>query len=119
MVLSNLVENAIKFTPPGGMVEIGAQADVEQDSDDVQARDIRLWVRDSGPGVEADDQAHIFERFYRGRKSGVQGSGLGLSIAKSIVELHGGEISLGAQAEAGACFVIELPAEGLAASLQA
>ncbi|NIN65445.1 MAG: histidine kinase, partial [Anaerolineae bacterium] len=69
----NLLDNAIKFTPPGGKVEIGAE----------QAEEIlRVWVQDDGAGISLDELPHIFERFYRGPDSPAEGSGLGLAIVQ-------------------------------------
>jgi signal transduction histidine kinase len=100
VALSNLLDNGLKFTPPGGRVEIGAHG-VEGS--------VRLWVRDSGQGIDPVDQPHIFERFYRGRNSRAGGSGLGLAIVHSVVEAHRGRVWVRSKPGAGSLFVIEIP----------
>ena len=101
--LSNLLDNALKFTPAGGQVEIGAEQ---------RGEDVRLWVRDTGPGIDPADQPHVFERFYRGKNGRVGGSGLGLAIVKSVVQAHGGWASVESEPGVGSLFVIELPEGG-------
>jgi signal transduction histidine kinase len=90
LALDNLLDNALKFTPLGGNIQIGAGM-IEGVT--------RTWVQDSGPGIHPDDLPHIFERFYRGRGRTDDGSGLGLAIVKSLVEAQGGRV--GVQSEAG------------------
>lgn len=100
IALSNLLDNAWKFTAPGGYIEIGAAQ---------EQANIVLWVQDNGPGIHADDLPHIFERFYRGRDTPVAGSGLGLSIANSIIQAHGGQLTAGNVPGSGARLVIFWP----------
>jgi signal transduction histidine kinase len=107
LALSNLLDNALKFTPAGGQVEIG----VEQ-----AAQNVRLWVQDSGPGIALADRERIFERSYRGRDSHVEGIGLGLAIVRSIVQAHGGRVTVEGKPGAGSRFVIELPHAGPASN---
>lgn len=101
-VLGNIVGNAIRHTPVGGHIELSSyQADGS----------VMLQIKDSGPGILPDDLPHIFDRFYRGdtaRHPGNGASGLGLAIARSLVEAHGGRIRAANSAE-GALFIIELP----------
>ena len=97
ILLSNLLDNALKFTPPGGRVEIGF---------DNNLQGWRLWVQDSGPGIPPGDFDHIFERFYRGENQRETGSGLGLSIVQSILTAHGWEIQVENTEPTGALFII-------------
>jgi signal transduction histidine kinase len=100
LALSDLLDNALKFTPAGGQVEIGAE----------RAGDaVRLWVQDRGPGIHPDDLPHIFERFYRGEGTATDGTGLGLAIVQSIVHAHDGRLSVQSEPGEGSIFVIELP----------
>jgi signal transduction histidine kinase len=95
LALSNLLDNALKFTPVGGQIEVGAEQRGEA---------VRLWVRDSGCGIDPADQPHIFERFYRGRSSR-EGSGLGLAIVQSVVQAHGGQISVESEPDVGSPYL--------------
>jgi signal transduction histidine kinase len=102
-LLDHLVANAIKFTPDGGNVRVSLArvADVA-----------RLEVSDTGIGISADDQKHLFERFFRTSAVGEQqipGSGLGLYIARAIAEAHGGSISVASETGRGTAFRIEVP----------
>ncbi|HET6450942.1 MAG TPA: HAMP domain-containing sensor histidine kinase [Spirochaetia bacterium] len=100
IALSNLVTNAVKFTPPGGRVEVS-----------VSAADGRLafCVRDTGLGIPPGEQDLIFERFYRGRTSGSDGAGLGLAIVRSVARAHGGEVTVQSTPGAGSLFRLEIP----------
>jgi signal transduction histidine kinase len=73
---------------------------------------IEILIEDNGPGIPADDLAHIFEPFYRGRRATddqIQGTGLGLSLAKKIVEAHGGTIQVTSRVDVGTTFTLRLP----------
>jgi signal transduction histidine kinase len=101
-VLTNLLENAIKFSPAGGMIRINAY---ESDSGW-----LRIAVQDSGPGVPETERERIFERFYQIDNAGnANGMGLGLYISRQIVTLHGGTIAVEAPSSGGTRFVIQLP----------
>ena len=112
-VLANLLHNAIKFSPPGGAVEVAvAQADGE----------VTVAVHDQGPGVARADQGRIFERFYkadRARVRGKGGTGLGLAIARHIVEAHGGRIWVASEEGAGATFTFSVPLADASQQLEA
>jgi signal transduction histidine kinase len=104
-VLSNLIGNAIKFTPSGGRVDV----ELEATPDGAQ-----LAVTDTGAGIAPEELPHVFERFYRGTISEAErgsGSGLGLSIAKSIVDMHEGRITIQSAPGSGTQVVVSLPRE--------
>ncbi|HEY7394245.1 MAG TPA: ATP-binding protein, partial [Gemmatimonadaceae bacterium] len=101
-VLGNLVRNAIKFTPRGGSVTIGAEA---RDSS------VEFSVTDTGVGISAERQDRVFDRYWQSADGArVRGSGLGLSIAKGIVEAHGGHIRVDSEVGRGSVFSFTLPA---------
>jgi len=100
-VLVNLVHNAVKFTPPGGIITVGAAAEDDH---------LVVWVADTGPGVAPEDRDRIFERFYKTDRSRADaGTGLGLSIARHLVELHGGRIWVDGTARPGTTIKFTLP----------
>jgi heavy metal sensor kinase len=105
-VVMNLLDNAIRYTNPGGLVWVSVE----------QANDVmRLIVRDTGIGIAPEHLPHIFERFYRAdpvrRRTGGSSSGLGLSIVDWIIRAHGGSISVESQPGQGSCFTVSLPGE--------
>ncbi len=101
-MIDNLIGNAVKYTPPGGTVGVGVRTEDNQ---------IIVEVRDSGPGIPRDEQQRIFEKFYRGSNvTGTKGSGLGLSIVKSIVDSYHGRVWVESMENQGACFFVVLPA---------
>jgi signal transduction histidine kinase len=100
-LLLNLVDNAVKFTPPGGTVTLSLRAD---------GAGATIEVSDSGVGIPPEAQRSIFERFYRVEESRTtRGSGLGLAICSWIVAAHGGTISVRSQPGMGSTFAIQLP----------
>ena len=103
-VLTNLIDNAIKYSPTGDVVEVR-----------VYPRDgrIRIDVQDRGPGIAREDQKLIFEKFGRVNSGGAgkPGTGLGLFIARSIAEAHGGTVEVLSSPERGALFTLALPVE--------
>jgi signal transduction histidine kinase len=104
-VLLNLLSNALQHTPPGGRVIVSVRQ-VESE--------VHVAVQDTGEGISPDDLSHVFERFYRAdraRSRDVGGSGLGLSIAKSLIEAQGGTITVESQVGRGSVFTVTLPQE--------
>jgi signal transduction histidine kinase len=99
----NLLSNALKYTPPGGTVAVRV---------DDGSSGIRISVADTGVGIAAEDLPRVFERFYRAdnsRSRATGGAGIGLSIARAIVEAHGGTINAASEPGRGSEFVISLP----------
>jgi len=101
-VISNLIGNALRYTPEGGYIEIGAQK---------QGRNIYLYVEDNGVGIPEVYQDEIFEKFVRGRNNedGADGTGLGLAISKEVVEAHDGSIWVESEEGKGSKFIFSLP----------
>jgi signal transduction histidine kinase len=102
-LLDNLVSNAVKFTPQGGRVDVRASSSREN---------AVLEVRDTGMGIAAEEQEHVFERFFRTSRAteqAIQGTGLGLAISKAIVHAHGGRITLASNEGQGATFRVTIP----------
>ena len=99
-VLSNLVGNAIKFTPAGGRIRVLVRG---------ENGEVCLSVIDSGPGIPPDELPHIFGRFWQGKRGDLRGLGLGLAIAKAIVEAHGGRIWVESHVGEGSAFFFTLP----------
>lgn len=102
-VISNLLANAIRYTPAGGTITVGAKA---------HDTEVTLWVRDTGAGIPAEDLPYIFDRLYRVDKSrsrATGGTGLGLAIARRFVEAHGGHIRAESEAGKGTVIIVTLP----------
>ena len=104
-VLTQLLENAAKYSPAGSPIRITAEA---------QNKRVVVSVSDRGPGIDDFEQSLIFDKFYRGRgqRTRIQGTGMGLAIAKAIVEAHGGSIGVTSQLGSGSVFYFSLPAIG-------
>jgi two-component system phosphate regulon sensor histidine kinase PhoR len=102
-VVMNLVSNAVKYTPEGGQVTVRAWTEEDQ---------LRLEVSDTGIGIPAEALPRIFTEFYRAKNARameVEGTGLGLVIAKDVVEQHGGEITVRSEVGQGSTFCVSLP----------
>ena len=104
-VVYNLIDNAVKFTPAGGYIEVSSKRDAEK---------IIIKIRNSGKGIPSDELEKVFERFYKQDKSrsyDVKGAGLGLYLCKTIVELHGGHISARSEVGEYTEFIFSLPVQ--------
>ena len=108
MVIAHLIDNAVKYTPPGSPIVIGARA---------TQKSVMIHVTDQGPGIAEGEQSRIFDKFYRGsREQHLKGTGMGLAIAREIIRAHGEEISVQSSPGQGSEFSFSLPiapAEGL------
>jgi two-component system sensor histidine kinase KdpD len=108
MVIAHLIDNAVKYTPPGSPIVIGARA---------TQKSVIIHVTDQGPGIAEGEQSRIFDKFYRGsREQHLKGTGMGLAIAREIIHAHGEEISVKSSPGQGSEFSLSLPiapAEGL------
>jgi len=105
-VLFNLIGNAVRFSPGGGVVTVSARR---------RGSRCEVRVADTGPGIPAEHLPHVFERFYRvdpARSRGDGGTGIGLAIARSVVEAHGGRIWAESQVGEGSVFAFDLPLAG-------
>lgn len=105
-ILTNLLRNAVRHTPPGGIVVVAAAGEAEC---------VRVEVRDTGEGIPPQELAHIWERFYRGQgaRSGDRpGAGLGLALVKELVETMGGTVAVESRVGEGSCFTVRLPRAG-------
>jgi len=100
MLIGNLVDNALRYTPSGGRVDLRLEP---------QAGHVRLSVRDTGPGIPAEERERVFDRFYRLSSADIPGSGLGLAIVRQITDLHGGEVALQEAPGGGLLAVVSLP----------
>jgi signal transduction histidine kinase len=105
-VLLNLIGNSLKFVPAGGVITLGATR---------QGGEARVWVADTGAGIAADDLTRVFDRFWRADRHEGGGVGLGLAVAKGIVEAHGGRIGVDSRLGAGSTFFFTLPVPAMAA----
>ena len=107
-VLANLIDNAVKYTPPGGKVHITLEPSIET---------VRITVADTGIGVPEEEQALIWQRLYRSRNArSEKGLGLGMSIIKAIVDAHGGNVTFTSPPGQGSTFVLTLPARAISSA---
>jgi two-component system, OmpR family, sensor histidine kinase KdpD len=102
IVITHLIDNALKYSPQGSAIEIGASPDESN---------VVVYVKDHGPGIAEDEQSRIFDKFYRGKSERhLKGTGMGLAIAREIVGAHGGEMSVTSKRGRGSQFWFSLPA---------
>jgi len=102
-VFNNLISNALRHTPSGGEIKVEARR---------TSSGVEVTVSDTGEGIHPQDIPHIFERFYRGEKSrnrGTGGAGLGLAIARSIIQAHRGDIQVESELGKGTRFTFHIP----------
>ncbi|MBV8364135.1 MAG: ATP-binding protein, partial [Candidatus Eremiobacteraeota bacterium] len=104
-LLRNVLINAVRYTPPGGTVEIDCSR---------PGGELTLRITDTGPGIPREDLPHLFERGFRGRNVEAEGSGTGLAVAAEIADAIGGDIRVESQHAHGASFVVQLPAAAIA-----
>jgi signal transduction histidine kinase/DNA-binding response OmpR family regulator len=113
ILLNNLISNAIKYTPVGGHIKVIVLIEYKEDASGKNMPFLAtVRVEDTGPGISAKEQDHIFERYYRSDSAENKGSGLGLALVKDLTQLLGGRISVEspvAGCEQGACFILKLP----------
>src|SRR5436305_299934 len=103
LALHNLMGNALKYTPDGGKVTLEVEVD---------GKNVSISVTDTGIGISPDDAERIFERFYRAkdpRVAKITGTGLGLTLAREVVRMHGGDITVESQIDQGSTFTMPLP----------
>jgi two-component system phosphate regulon sensor histidine kinase PhoR len=108
-ILSNLLDNAVKYTPEHGLISVGAR-----NLPTSGERRVEIFVRDTGAGIPPEDQPRLFERFYRvdkARSRELGGTGLGLAIVKHLVRAHGGEVRVESQLAQGSTFLFTLPVD--------
>jgi len=101
-MVANLLDNAIRYTPEGGTVQVSVEPN--------QQNHVAVVIQDTGIGISNEDLPHVFERFYRCEPSrSLAGTGLGLSLALAIAKAHGGNINVGSTLGKGSTFTITLP----------
>jgi signal transduction histidine kinase len=111
-ILVNLVSNANKYTPEGGVVTVGAEKSANQWDPEGAAEVVHIWVKDNGIGISLEDQKKIFQKFFRSDDSKAReapGTGLGLNITKSLIEMMGGRIWFESEFRQGTTFHFTIP----------
>ncbi len=109
-VMVNLLGNAVKFTPEGGTITVGAK--IREGAEGQTPRELEIWVKDTGIGIPPEELQGVFEKFYRStaaRQQGIEGTGLGLTICREIVQAHGGRMWVESRPGVGSTFFFILP----------
>jgi len=100
ILFSNLIDNAVRYTPAGGSVQVAVTRDADA---------VSVQVDDTGPGLPAEERERVFDRFYRGRDATATGTGLGLAIVRQVADMHRGSVALGASDSGGLRATVRLP----------
>jgi signal transduction histidine kinase len=111
-IMINLVSNANKYTPEGGIVTVGAEKSANQWDPEGAAEVVHIWVKDNGIGISLEDQKKIFQKFFRSDDSKAReapGTGLGLNITKSLIEMMGGRVWFDSEFRQGTTFHFTVP----------
>jgi len=112
-VLTNYISNALKFTTYGGVIEIGNNlVEIEKELTGEKQEEIRVWVKDTGVGIELDEQEKVFNKYEQteaGKDASLKGTGLGLAICKEIITLHQGKVWVESVPTEGSTFFFSLP----------
>jgi len=108
-IVVHLVSNAVKFTPSGGRVRVVVAPAASDDRRGVTPLGVEIRVQDSGVGIAADDQARIFEKFVRIADPSMPGTGLGLTVARELARLHGGDLTVMSTVGLGSVFIVSIP----------
>ena len=109
-ILSNLLDNAVKYTPESGVIRVGSRPFTDASG----VKRVEVFVSDTGSGIPPEDLPRLFERFYRvdkARSRELGGTGLGLAIVKHLVRAHGGEVRVESQLGQGSTFLFTLPVD--------
>jgi len=110
-ITTNLISNAVKYTAKGGQIKIGVERDFSQGGQQGSLEMVHLWVQDTGMGIPLEDQEKIFQQYFRteASKEAASGTGLGLNITKSLVEMQGGKIWFESEFGKGSTFHFTIP----------
>ena len=113
-IFTNLVSNALKYSPEGGRIIIGVEPYSQTENGKSERRYLYIWIRDNGIGISSEDKDNIFQQYFRSEsaKEMATGTGLGLFITKNLVELQGGEVGFESELNEGTTFHFTVPIAG-------